>query len=208
VGDQRLRTASDTLGQFKTYHLPKHREFLSEAERLTPKHPIQALAEFDVTEARKLLQEYKERRGKTISFTAWLIKCIAQAVSEDKKVQAYKKGKRLFVFEDVDVAFVMDMPTESRELVANAIVRRANEKFLVTISSRYYHELPTAKQLDGGCLHVCRTAVSGRTHTKRKKQLSVSQIPNVGSRKNENRTSRCKPHLAGRQVMCGAFPGC
>ena len=101
---------------------------MSDLERMTTKHPILALVEFDVTEARDLLKEQKENTGETLSFTAWIIKCISQAVSEDKMVQAYRKGKQLFVFEDVDVAFVMEKASPGANLIASAIVRRASEK--------------------------------------------------------------------------------
>ena len=95
-----------------------------------------------MTEAQTMLHRSREKKGETTSFTAWLIKCIAQAVSEDKRVQAYRKGKHLFVFEDVDVAFVMDRASDSGEMVANAIMRKADEKSLETI----HQEIRIAQQ--------------------------------------------------------------
>ena len=128
-----LTRKEDNIGRYSVSRLPKHREYLSDLQRMSTKHPIEVLAEFDVTDARRLLLEYKVRSGETISFTAWLIKCIAQAVSEDRNVQAYRKGKQLVVFEDVDVAFVMDIASESAHIVGNAVVRKANQKSLKAI---------------------------------------------------------------------------
>jgi len=131
--NQGTRVAKNYVGEYKVLRLPKHRELLGDLERMTTKHPIQALMEFDVTEARTLMREYEQKSGETISFTAWIIKCIAEAVSENKQVQAYRKGKRLVIFEDVDIGFAMDMTSQSGSLVAGSIVRKANEKSLRTI---------------------------------------------------------------------------
>ncbi len=118
----------DAVGEYKIFRLPKHRELLSDLERMITKHPILTPLEVDVTEARNLLQRHKESTGETVSFTAWLIKCISQTVSEDKMVQAYRKGKQPFVFEDVDVTFVMDKAAPGANMVASAVVRKASEK--------------------------------------------------------------------------------
>ncbi|HEC81029.1 MAG TPA: dehydrogenase, partial [Thermoplasmatales archaeon] len=73
------------------------------------KHSIHAFVEFDVTEARKILREHKNKTGKSVSFTAWLIKCVAQAVSEHKELNAYRQGRRrIVVFDDVDVAIPVE----------------------------------------------------------------------------------------------------
>src|SRR3990172_11122175 len=124
--------STENLGSYKKYRFPKHRELLAFAS-LTPKYPIQALVEVDVTKARTYFRGYKEKTGETLSFTAWLIRCIAQAVSEYKQVQAYRKGKELIVFDDVDVGFAMERQGQQEGggmMVAGAVVRKANEKTL------------------------------------------------------------------------------
>src|SRR6266516_7772572 len=69
------------------------------------KSMIRGLIEVDVTKAREVLREHKANTGKSLSFTAFIITCLAQAVDENKTLQAYRKGsKHLVVFDDVDVA--------------------------------------------------------------------------------------------------------
>ena len=66
---------------------------------------IHGLLEVDVTKAREFLREHKARTGESLSFTAFIITCLAQAVDENKSVQAYRKGrKHLALFNEVDVA--------------------------------------------------------------------------------------------------------
>jgi pyruvate/2-oxoglutarate dehydrogenase complex dihydrolipoamide acyltransferase (E2) component len=89
---------------------------------------MQGLLEMDVTKAREFMRAHKEASGERLSFTAWLIKCIAQAISEFKHLQAYRKGKKLIIFDDVDVGFTMEREVGGRRVVAGHIIRKANEK--------------------------------------------------------------------------------
>jgi pyruvate/2-oxoglutarate dehydrogenase complex dihydrolipoamide acyltransferase (E2) component len=131
-----IMKSANTIGTYRKSPFPKHRELLGNLVSLSPKYPIQVLMEVDVTKARTRIRDYKERTGKTLSFTAWLIKCISQAVSEYRQVQAYRKGKELVIFDDVDVGFAMERQgqQETGGLVLGAIVRKANEKSLSQIN--------------------------------------------------------------------------
>lgn len=93
------------------------------------KNRVYGLIEFDVTKAREYIRGHKEKTGETLSFTGWMIKCIAQAVSEDKQVQAYRKGRNRFViFDDVDVSIVVEREIGDQELPVPYVLRKANEK--------------------------------------------------------------------------------
>jgi pyruvate/2-oxoglutarate dehydrogenase complex dihydrolipoamide acyltransferase (E2) component len=52
------------------------------------------LLEIDVTAARAAIHDRKAKTGERISFTGWIVKCIAQAVSEHKHVHALRNGKK------------------------------------------------------------------------------------------------------------------
>ena len=60
---------------------------------LTPM--IHGLIEVDVTRARAFLRKHKANTGESLSFTAFLIACLAKAVDEHKAVQAYRKGRKV-----------------------------------------------------------------------------------------------------------------
>jgi pyruvate/2-oxoglutarate dehydrogenase complex dihydrolipoamide acyltransferase (E2) component len=108
-------------------------EFLN---NVTVRNRIYGLIELDVTKARKFIPDHKEKTGETLSFTGWVIKCIAQAVSENAEVQGYRKGKnKIVVFDDVDVAVVIEREMKSERVPMGYVVRKANEK-----SFRQIHE--------------------------------------------------------------------
>lgn len=104
---------------------------LSVAQR---KHLIHGLIEADVTEARTLLREYQAATGATLSFTAFVIFCVARATDEQKTIQAYRKGRRtLVVFDDVDVTTMIEREIDGRTQVVFHIVRAANTKSVLAI---------------------------------------------------------------------------
>jgi pyruvate/2-oxoglutarate dehydrogenase complex dihydrolipoamide acyltransferase (E2) component len=100
------------------------------------RHHIPILLEIDVTDARVAIRAQK-KLGQRIGFTGWIVKCIAQAVSEHKSVQALRQGKRLVVFDDVDVAILVERAVgesgAGETLPMPFMIRKANEKTVATI---------------------------------------------------------------------------
>lgn len=98
-------------------------------DNLAPKHRIYGMVEVDVTEARKFIADHEEKTGVKLSFTSWVVNCVAQAISEHKEIQAYKMGKKkLIVFDDVDVGMVIERQVNSKRFATAYCVRKANEK--------------------------------------------------------------------------------
>ena len=115
---------------YKLAPFPKIRrayiDVLREGQR---KHMIHALLEVDVTKARQYLREYKAQTGEALSFTAFIVACLAKAVDENKSVQAYRKGRnRLILFEDVDVNVQIERELDGHKVVMPCIIRAANKK--------------------------------------------------------------------------------
>ncbi|RDE11389.1 MAG: dihydrolipoamide acyltransferase [Candidatus Thorarchaeota archaeon] len=107
---------------------------------LAPKHRIYGLVEIDVTKARKLISENEAKTGEKLSFTGWVIKCVAQAVCEHREVQAMKKGKKkLIVFDDVDVGMIIERQVKSERFATSYCVRKANEKSFRQIHDEIRH---------------------------------------------------------------------
>jgi pyruvate/2-oxoglutarate dehydrogenase complex dihydrolipoamide acyltransferase (E2) component len=109
---------------------PKMRRLEAVAYRSVQHKPmIHGLLEVDVTRARAFLREYKAITGESLSFTAFLIACLAKAVDEHKAVQAYRKGsKHLILFEDVDVYTPIERNVAGDSQIMPSIIRAANRK--------------------------------------------------------------------------------
>jgi len=118
----------EKAGKYSSFRVPKHREILTDVSGMGPKHPIQGIIEIDVTKARRYIRQHKDATGERLSFTAWVVKCIAQAVSENKQVQGYRRGNEIIIFDDVDVMFTVAQGGQSERIVGWSIIRKANEK--------------------------------------------------------------------------------
>ena len=115
---------------YKIAPYPKFRRFEAIMLRSLQGMPmIHGLIEVDVTRARAFMREHKAKTGKTLSFTAFIITCLAKAVDENKSVQAYHQGrKRLFIFEDVNVNTQIERELDGQKTAIPYTVRAANRK--------------------------------------------------------------------------------
>jgi pyruvate/2-oxoglutarate dehydrogenase complex dihydrolipoamide acyltransferase (E2) component len=109
---------------------PKMRRLEAVAYRSVQHTPmIHGLIEVDVTRARGFLSEHKANTGESLSFTAFLIACLAQAVEEHKAVQAYRLGsKQLILFDEVDVYTPIERNVAGQKQIMPYIIRAANRK--------------------------------------------------------------------------------
>jgi pyruvate/2-oxoglutarate dehydrogenase complex dihydrolipoamide acyltransferase (E2) component len=117
------QTANYTVEPF-----PAARQIIVEAGRMGARRPlIHGLLEIDVTQPRAVLREHKARSGETLSFTAFIVKCLAQAIEQDRRVQAYRNWRnQLIVFADVDVVALIE--AERAGVAIPHIIRAANRK--------------------------------------------------------------------------------
>jgi pyruvate/2-oxoglutarate dehydrogenase complex dihydrolipoamide acyltransferase (E2) component len=121
---------TELMGTFKVKPFTMFRQGVTDLmEESFRKHHIPDLMSADITLARQYLREHKRLTGESISHTGWIIKCISQAVSENKEVQAYRHGRRkMVVFDDVDVWLAFDRNFDGEKQVWPSIIRKANEK--------------------------------------------------------------------------------
>jgi pyruvate/2-oxoglutarate dehydrogenase complex dihydrolipoamide acyltransferase (E2) component len=126
----------DQIGNFEEADFPRSRNpTIDTLAWGHQRHHIPILLEIDVTEARDAIHAHKIKSGQRISFTSWVVKCIAQAVSEHKYVHALRKGRRrLIMFDDVDVVITIERAAGTDEaLPMPYIIRKANEKTVAAI---------------------------------------------------------------------------
>jgi pyruvate/2-oxoglutarate dehydrogenase complex dihydrolipoamide acyltransferase (E2) component len=108
----------------------KMRRWFAAAFRSAQHTPIMhGLIEVVVTRPRAHLRDQKAKTGESLSFTAFLMACLAKAVDEHKAVQAFRLGsKRLILFEEVDVFTLIERDVAGKIPIMASIVRAANHK--------------------------------------------------------------------------------
>jgi len=106
-------------------------ELLNEARAV---HHVHGIMQIDITAPRKRMREIETEQGGAPSLTAYIVSSLARALEENKIVHAYRKGKKIYIFDDVDVSTVVERDNDDGEPVPTSlIVRKANTKTLKTI---------------------------------------------------------------------------
>jgi len=98
------------------------------------KHPIHGLIEVDVTRTREFIREHATRTGENLSFTGFIIFCIARAVDENKAVQAIRNWKNeLVLFDNVDLTTIVEVTEGDQKYPVTHIICSANRKSFLEI---------------------------------------------------------------------------
>lgn len=104
------------------------------------RHHIAALLEIDVTEARLQMRRLRQQTGQGLSFTAWLTKCIADAVKQYPEAAAYlAHGRRRILFDDVDVSITVEKQVNGQQVPLPLVIRAADQKDIGEIQREIRH---------------------------------------------------------------------
>lgn len=115
---------------YHTVPFPRLRGLMVDGGRLARrKHTIHGLFEVDVTQAREVIHKHKEQSGETLSFTAYVIACLGQAIDANKYMHAYRNWRnQLILFDEVDVNMLFEVEVNGHRLIRPHIIRAVNRK--------------------------------------------------------------------------------
>lgn len=98
------------------------------------KQHMVGLLEIDVTDLRKNLKILRRDRNKSVSFTAYIIKAIADCIAENKTAHALMtKNRSLVLFEDVDISLPVERQIAGLHVPFPIIIRASNKKSVFDI---------------------------------------------------------------------------
>mgnify|MGYP002622797231 CR=1 FL=1 len=121
---------------------PAVRNLVSDVMWLSRKKShISSYTRFIINDTRKSLKAYNDGRSEKISLLSYIISCYAESLVKFKDFNSFRKGKKIYVFDNVDVSVIIEREFEGSRIPMNYIIRAANKKTLIEINS----ELLTAK---------------------------------------------------------------
>ncbi len=102
------------------------------------KHTVHGLLEVDVTAARQTLRSHQAQTGEALSFTAFILACLGQALDAHRAMHAYRNWRnQLIIFDEVDVNTLVEVDVAGQRSIRPAILRAVNTKSVAAL----HHEL-------------------------------------------------------------------
>ncbi len=119
-----------TVGPFGRFQ----HQMIDWMELMHRQHTVHSLLEVDVTDACTAIRESRAATGDPLSFTAFIVASLAHTVAENRRMHAYRKGRRqLILFDDVDVAVAVEREMEGERVPIGFVVRAADKKAVTDI---------------------------------------------------------------------------
>ena len=95
------------------------------------KHTIHGLVEYDITDAREKIRQYRARTGQALSFSVFFLACLGKAIDADKQMHAYRSWRnQLVIFDEVDVNMLFEVDVDGQKTILPHILRAVNRKSL------------------------------------------------------------------------------
>lgn len=109
---------------------PRTRLLMADGGRMgLRKHTVHGLVEFDITRAREIIRHQKAQTGEALSFSAFFLVCLGQAINQNKHMHAYRNWRsQLITFDEVDVNMLFEVEVEGKKTIRPHILRGVNKK--------------------------------------------------------------------------------
>jgi pyruvate/2-oxoglutarate dehydrogenase complex dihydrolipoamide acyltransferase (E2) component len=93
------------------------------------KHTVHGLFEADVTTARQFIAGHKARTGETLSFTAFVLSCLGQAIDANRYMHALRNWRNhLVLFEEVDATTMFEVQSGDQRFPLAHVIRAINKR--------------------------------------------------------------------------------
>ena len=112
---------------FRVERMGRSRLALAAGQDLAVKrHLMYALVEADVTIPRLLLREHRARTGERLSFTAYVVTCVARALAEFPELNALRRRRTLVFLDEVIVEVLLERTIGGEPSVGYLPIRHAD----------------------------------------------------------------------------------
>lgn len=131
-----MRTTTDGLSILP---YPRSRLLMADGGRIgLRKHTVHGLVEFDITQTREAIRQYRIRNGEALSFSVFFMACLGKAIHHDKQMHAYRNWRnQLIIFDEVDVNMLFEVESAGQKTIRPHIFRGVNKKSVREIQDEF-----------------------------------------------------------------------
>jgi pyruvate/2-oxoglutarate dehydrogenase complex dihydrolipoamide acyltransferase (E2) component len=114
---------------YKTRPLSFNRKMVAASVSVTKqKSAIHSFAEIDISEPRRLIKEHFEKTGEKLSFTAYIVICLAQVIQQHPVLNSFLKRNKLVLLDDVTVNVLIEREFNGEKIPESVGIQQAQLK--------------------------------------------------------------------------------
>lgn len=97
------------------------------------KNAIHSITEVDISEPRKLIKQHLERTGTKLSFTSYIVCCLAKAITLYPEFNSFIKGNQLVILDDLTISVLIEREINGEKVPEPIGINKAQQKTLIDI---------------------------------------------------------------------------
>lgn len=94
------------------------------------KNAIHSITEVDITVPRRMIKDYFESTGEKLSFTSYIVACLAQVIKQHPQLNSFIKRRRLIILDDVTISVLVEKQMPGEQVPEPIGIKRAQAKSL------------------------------------------------------------------------------
>lgn len=92
------------------------------------KSAIHSFTEVDVTVPRQLIKSNFEKTGEKLSFTGYIVKCLAETIKQYPQFNSFIKGRKLVTLDDITISALTEREFDGEKIPEPVGIQQAQEK--------------------------------------------------------------------------------
>lgn len=114
---------------YKSIPLSFNRKMVIASASVTKKkNAFHSFTEIDITEPRRILKQHYERTGEKLSFTAYIVLCLANTVKDHPQLNSFIKGRRLIFLDDITISVLVERELGEEKVPEPVVIKGAQSK--------------------------------------------------------------------------------
>lgn len=113
---------------YKTSKLSFNRRAVIASVSANEKNMIHSFTEVDITEPRRLIKEHFEKTGEKLSFTAYIVTCLAHTLKGYPQFNSFIKGSKLILLDDVTISVLIEREINNESIPEPIGIKQAQLK--------------------------------------------------------------------------------
>lgn len=118
------------------------RAVIASATVTKEKNTIHSFSEVDITEPRQKIKTHFEKTGEKISFTAYIVSCLAQTIKDYPEFNSFIKARKLIVLDDITISVLVERDIEGEKVPEPIGIKHTQDKSPIQIQA----EIKKAKE--------------------------------------------------------------